>query len=188
MSREGKKKRKKRKKEAAARRRSAREAEKEAGKGGKGGEERREGEREKRRRRKKVADLEREVREIFARVAFTVTSIDTADIYYRKGEEDGGGWGTRCTFVARRIEKVLSPGYGRRGVDTGWATRTTVARPRLETRTHCKAFLMTEEILSYTHPFRTDASVAEGAFCLRGCVPKDRESVGAARSGVGEHH
>lgn len=34
-------------------------------------------------------------------------------------------------------------------------TSTTLVRSRLDTRTHCKAFLMTEEILSYTHPFRT---------------------------------
>lgn len=34
-------------------------------------------------------------------------------------------------------------------------TATTLVRSRLETCTHCKAFLMTEEILSYTYPVRT---------------------------------
>lgn len=46
-------------------------------------------------------------------------------------------------------------------------TATTLVRPRLEIRTHCKAFLMTEEILSYTHPFRTPRCRGS-AFCSRG--------------------
>lgn len=153
MSREEKKE----KKEAAARRRSAREAEKEAGKGGKGGEERRKGGRDRERERggdKKESGGSgaRSARNFRASRVYRHFNRHRGYILQKGGLEEDGG---RCTFVARRIVKVLSPGYGRRGVDSSRATRTTVARPRLETRTHCKAFLMTEEILSYTHPFRT---------------------------------
>lgn len=130
----------------AVRRRSVTGAEKEAVWAH---EERRKGERKRRQETWRIWSAKCEE---FSRVAFTVTSIDPADIYYEKGV--GGGW-TRCTFVAPRTAKVLSHGDTRRGASPRLTIRTRVVRPRLETRIHCKAFLMTEEILSYTHPFRT---------------------------------
>lgn len=153
---EEKKKRKKEeeeeeKKEAAAQRRSAKRGKRKrrlAGEGGKG-EERQEGGRK--RRQESGGSGARSARNFRASRVYRYFNRHRGYIL----QKGGGGWGAGCTFVARRIGKVLSPGYGRRGVDSGGATRTTVARPRLETRTHCKAFLMTEEILSYTHPFRT---------------------------------
>lgn len=50
-------------------------------------------------------------------------------------------------------------------------------QPRLETRTHCKAFLMTEEILSYTHPFRTPR--CRGNVLSGECEAKDRDGGGS---------
>lgn len=79
----------------------------------------------------------------------------------RGGDERGPG-----TFVLR-TGNVLSPGDEPRCAAATGDIRTTVVPPRLETRTHCKAFLMTEEILSYTHPFRTPTVQGE-RFVSRG--------------------
>lgn len=98
-----------------------------------------------------LADLERKVREIFTSRVYRYFNRHRGYILRKRG---GWGW-TRCTFVAPRTEKVLSHGDTRRGATPRLTIRTRVVQPRLETRIHCKAFLMTEEILSYTHPFRT---------------------------------
>ena len=88
-------------------------------------------------------------------------------VYFRRPED-------RESFVRRR--RATQRDISSREMDE------SCTAPRLETRTHCKAFLMTEEILSYTHPFRTPRLQRE-RFVSGGGEPKDRESsVGAARA------
>ena len=88
-------------------------------------------------------------------------------VYFRRPED-------RESFVRRRRAT-------RRDTSSREMDESCTAR-RLEIRTHCKAFLMTEEILSYTHPFRTPRLPRE-RFVSGGGEPKDRESsVGAARA------
>lgn len=64
-------------------------------------------------------------------------------------------WGVRAEISRWLPAKVLSRLADLDDVVARCLVVTTLVRPRLEARTHCKAFLMTEEILSYTHPFRT---------------------------------
>lgn len=175
-----------REKKAAARRRSATEAGKEAaGVATKGG-------REKERGDKKPADLEREVRGIFTSRVYRYFNRHRG--YISTAEGGAGGGGRRTGLRAGNGPGVLSSTRGQgKCCPTATTTPAWKRDPRsgrqlravascLETRTHCKAFLMTEEILSYTHPFRTPRLQRErfvsGGVNLRIGVECRRRSLG----------
>lgn len=93
--------------------------------------------------------------EEFPRVvrALSVTSIDMTSIYHRWGRF--GSTGNVGTEISREMPPHPAEVLSRHDDVDDVVIATTLVRSRLDTRIHCRAFLMTEEILSYTHPFRT---------------------------------
>ena len=99
--------------------------------------------------------------EEFSQVAFTIPWIDRRWVGWESGEQES----------ERVLRKSLETFDSSERISRD-STGSILFLSRLEIRTHCKAFLMTEEILSYTHPFR--APRCRGNVLSGECEPKDR--------------